>query len=385
MPMPAATERVPWETRRVAVTGAAGLLGSHCMARLHARNCAARFRGEPAPYELVPLDRAAFNDAARLAGAVDGAAAVFHFAGVNRGTEAEVEAGNIAIAARLTEACRACGSRAHVVYADSTHAASNTPYGRSKRRAGEILAAAAPRFTDLVLPHIFGEGARPFYNNVTATFIQQVVRGESPDVNPEGQVRLLHAGAAAEAAIGAAQDGLTGMLRPEPRPTKVTELLARLQGFHAAYAANIFPDLADPFDLALFNSYRAALYPDGFPRPLKLNSDARGVLFEAVKGGGQTFLSWTEPGVTRGNHFHLGKVERLLVLEGEAVIRIRRVPAAPVWEYRVDGRQPAAVDIPTLHTHSIENVGTKPLLTLFWTQAVFDPAAPDTYADPVLG
>lgn len=387
MSMHSAADAVTGEARRVVVTGAGGLLGRHCLVRLHARNCAARFRGEPAPYDLVPLDRAAFNDAARLAGALEGAAAVYHFAGVNRGPEEEVEAGNVDIATRLAEACRASGSTAHIVYANSTHAASDTPYGRSKRRAGDILANAAPRFTDLVLPHIFGEGARPFYNNVTATFIHQVMRGETPSVNPDGRVQLLHAGAAVEAAIGAVAEGVTGELRPAPRPMGVVDLLARLQGMHASYGANLFPDLSDPFDLALFNSYRAALYPEGFPRPLKLNTDARGVLFEAAKGGGggQTFLSWTEPGVTRGNHFHLDKVERFLVLQGEAIIRIRRVPDGPVWEYRVDGRQPAAVDMPTLHTHSIENIGDKPLLTLFWTQAVFDPAAPDTYADPVLG
>ncbi len=73
------------------------------------------------------------------------------------------------------------------------------------------------------------------------------------------------------------------------------------------------------------------------------------------------------------------------MLEGEAVIRIRRVLGKEVWEYRVDGRVPAAVDMPTLHTHSIENVGARPLLTLFWTHDIFEPSAPDTYADPVLG
>lgn len=387
MSMHRGADAVEGGARRVVVTGSGGLLGRHCLVRLHARNCSARFRGELLPYELVALDRAAFNDPARLAGAVGSAAAVLHFAGVNRGTEAEVEAGNVDIATRLAEACRASGSTAHIVYANSTHAASDTPYGRSKRRAGEILAGAVPRFTDLILPHIFGEGARPFYNNVTATFIHQVMRGETPEVNPEGRVQLLHAGAAVEAAIAAVAEGATGELRPAPRPMGVGELLTRLQDMHAAYAANLFPDVSDPFDLTLFNSYRTALYPEGFPRPLKLNADARGVLFEAAKGGGggQTFLSWTEPGITRGNHFHLDKVERFLVLQGEAIIRIRRLPEGPVWEYRVDGRQPAAIDMPTLHTHSIENVGDKPLLTLFWTQAVFDPATPDTYSDPVLG
>lgn len=199
-------------------------------------------------------------------------------------------------------------------------------------------------------------------------------------------MQLLHAGAAAEAAIGAALARHEGDLVPVGRPMGVPELYEKLAGFHASYAANVVPDVSDAFDLMLFNSYRAALYPSGFPRPLKLNNDARGTLFEAAKGGGggQTFVSWTKPGVTRGDHFHLDKVERFLVLEGQATIRIRRVFGDEVWTYPVTGATPAAVDMPTLHTHSIENTGDTPLLTLFWSHSIFDPAAPDTYADPVL-
>jgi UDP-2-acetamido-2,6-beta-L-arabino-hexul-4-ose reductase len=371
---------------KIVVTGAGGLLGWHAAARLHARNCAARFRGMPAPFDVATLDRSGFNDPDALRAALADAAAVLHFAGINRAPDDEIEHGNPAIASLLVQACRDVRAQPHIIYANSTHAASDTPYGRSKRKAGEILAAFARRFCDLVLPHIFGEGARPFYNNVTATFIHQAIRGETSNVNPAGEVRLLHAGQAVEAAIAAALEGTTGTLCPEPRPTSVKDLLARIHAFRQSYEDNVFPDLRDPFDVALFNSYRTALYPDGFPRLLRLNTDARGVLFEAVKGGGggQTFLSWTEPGVTRGNHFHLCKVERFLVLEGEAVIRIRRVLGGPIWDYRVSGSEPAVVDMPTLHTHSIENVGKGRLLTLFWTHDIFDPAAPDTYADPVL-
>ncbi|MDP3959389.1 MAG: NAD-dependent epimerase/dehydratase family protein [Pseudorhodobacter sp.] len=370
---------------KIAITGAGGLIGWHAAARLHARNCAARFKGQAEPFVVVMLDHAGLDDPLRRGDALRDADAVLHFAGVNRASDADVESGNPAIAETLLAACRATGSLPHIVYANSTHAVSDTPYGRSKRRAGEMLAQAGCRYTNLVLPHVFGECARPRYNNVTATFIAAVIAGDRPEVNPDGHVALLHAGAAAETAISAVLNGQTGDLTPEPRPTGVSELLGKLALFHHSYQANVFPDLSDGFDLALFNSYRAALYPQGFPRLLELNTDPRGTLFEAVKGGGggQTFLSWTEPGMTRGNHFHLTKVERFLVLQGEAVIRIRRVLAGPVWDYRVSGQQPAVVDMPTLHTHNITNVGDKPLLTLFWTHDQFDPGAPDTYADPV--
>ena len=371
---------------KIVVTGAAGLLGSHTTIRLHALNCAARFRGDPAPVELVALDHAGFADPGRLRNAVAGAAAVLHFAGVNRAPDDQIEAANPAIADALAAACRAVGSRPHVVYANSIHAGGETAYGRSKARAAAILSGISDRYTNLVLPHIFGEGARPDYNNVTATLIDRLVRGESPPVNPDGRVSLLHAGVAADAAIDAAIEGTTGEIRPTPRDLTVPALLEKLRRFHHGYRANIYPDLSDDFDVALFNTYRAATYPGGWPRPLEIRSDARGALFEAVKGGGggQTFFSTTRPGVTRGNHFHLSKVERFLVVEGEAVIRIRRALGSEVWSYRVSGEAPAAVDMPTLHAHSIENVGETPLLTLFWTHDLFDPENPDTYAEDVL-
>ena len=371
---------------KIVVTGADGLIGFHARARLHALACAASFKGECAPHEVVRLDHAGFSDDVTLLSAISGADAVLHFAGVNRGTMTEVETSNPDIARRLVDACNAADSLPHIVYANSTHAVKDSPYGRSKRIAGDVLESLGGRYTNLILPHVFGEFARPGYNNVTATFIDAVIAGKVPEVNSKGQVELLYAGAAAQAAIDAVEKLHTGLVRPEGRPTLVTELLDQLQSFHANYNANIFPDVGDPHDLALFNSYRTTLYPDGFPRTLKVNTDARGTLFEAVRGGGggQTFLSTTSPSITRGNHFHLSKVERFLVVQGEAIIRIRKVLCNDVWEYSVSGDNPAPVDMPSVHTHSIENVGNTPLLTLFWTHDLFDPASPDTYFDPVL-
>lgn len=371
---------------KIVITGAGGLLGWHAAVAVHARNCAARFRGDAPPWELVQINHTDFDNDTTLRGAITGADAVLHFAGVNRAPDDIVEAVNPAIADRLVKVCAEVDSCPHIVYANTIHANAETPYGRSKRRAGEIIQGAIGRHTNLILPHIFGECALPHYNNVTATFVDAVIRGEKPNINSDGRVSLLHAGVAANAALDAVQNREVSELRPQPQDMSVVELYELLQCFHADYLANIFPDLSNDFTLALFNTYRAALYPDGFPRPLKLVSDARGTLFEAIKGGGggQVFLSMTEPGVTRGDHFHMAKVERFLVLQGEAIIRIRKVFSDNVWSYRVSGATPAPVDMPTLHTHSIENVGDGPLLTLFWTHDIFDPANPDTYADKVL-
>lgn len=372
--------------KKIVITGGRGLLGRHATIHLHAQNCAEKFAGRPELYHIESLTHNDFENQLRLINSVNRADVIFHFAGVNRGPDDQVEKENPKIAEKLISACQAADSMPHIIYANSTHQFFDTPYGRSKRLAHEILSKFTDKYTNLILPHIFGEGARPYYNNVTATFIDQVIKDKHPEVNADGRVELLHAGIVAETALTVARNGTTGELRLAGCPMSVLELLSTIKNVHRSYSINVYPELGDSFSVALFNSYRSNLYPEKFPRKLRIHSDSRGRLFEAVKGGssGQTFLSWTEPNVTRGDHFHLNKIERFLVLEGEAIIRMRPVLEDKVWEYKVSSDEPSIIDMPTLHTHSIENTGQKPLLTLFWTNEVFDPANPDTFADAVL-
>ena len=47
------------------------------------------------------------------------------------------------------------------------------------------------------------------------------------------------------------------------------------------------------------------------------------------------------------------------------------------------GRRYQVIDIPPGFTHSITNVGTGEMVTLFWSSEIFDPDRPDTYYLPV--
>ena len=104
------------------------------------------------------------------------------------------------------------------------------------------------------------------------------------------------------------------------------------------------------------------------------------------------FVSRTEPGITRGDHYHHTKTEKFLVLEGDAIIRFRpiqpevrgqRSADGGVIEYPVSGDNYQVVDIPPGYTHSIENVGDGVLVTLFWASEMFDPEKSDTYFEKV--
>jgi UDP-2-acetamido-2,6-beta-L-arabino-hexul-4-ose reductase len=93
----------------------------------------------------------------------------------------------------------------------------------------------------------------------------------------------------------------------------------------------------------------------------------------------QIFVSRTKPGVTRGNHYHHTKTEKFFVVEGNGLIRMRAVQGGPVIEFLVTGNAYQVIDIPPGFTHSITNVGTQEMITLFWSSEIFDPNNPDTY------
>lgn len=374
---------------KVIITGADGLLGIHMRALLTARNAAAVYTGNKEPFEILLANRIHFADDDWLVSSLQGADAVFHFAGVNRGAENDVATGNQAIATRLVHFLNLAQATPHVVYANTIHCRNDSAYGVGKNAAGQILGSWAEsisaKYTNLILPHLFGEGGKPFYNSVTATLCYQIAREEKVELNPDGKVELLHAGAVADLALTGVMKGSAGEVEPPGTSFGVVELHQKLQSMATEYRNGLFPNLDETIDIQLFNVLRTNLFPAYYAHELPLNIDQRGILFEAVKGGrGQSFLSWTKPGVTRGDHFHLGKVERFLVVSGQACIRVRHIFDTEIHEFNISGDQPAFVDMPTLHTHSIENTGSEPLLTLFWANEIFDPEFPDTYATKVL-
>lgn len=361
-------------TAGLVITGATGFLGWHV-------RVLARALGQPEP---VLVGRRELADLGRLAGALDGADRVLHLAGVNRGEPAQLAAGNLELAQTLAAGLRQCVTPPKsVVFANTIQAGNGTAYGDGKSAAAESLEEATrwsgSSFEDVRLPNLFGEHGRPHYNSVVATFCRILADGGVPQVDDDRALDLLHATDAASLLLD------SGGGAPPVRRT-VRQLADRLSHFAMRYCTGDIPELTDPFDVRLFNTYRSHCFPANTPLALVRRADARGELVEAVKahgGGGQTFVSSTKPGVTRGEHFHLAKVERFLVLRGEAEIRLRRVLHDDVLRIRVSGSKPAVVDMPTMWAHSITNIGTDELLTLFWSNDLFDPDRPDTYPEEV--
>jgi UDP-2-acetamido-2,6-beta-L-arabino-hexul-4-ose reductase len=364
---------------KIGITGIGGLLGWHLRAYLYSGRKA----------DIRGADRVVCSDPRALQDFVKDVDAVVHLAGMNRGEDSELEKTNIDLTGRLIAACETGRSKPHIVFASSTHADRDTAYGRSKRACAAMFRQWSEtnraRFTNLILPHVYGESGKPFYNSVVSTFCHQIASRETPGIVTDGDLELVHAQDVAARVFQVIGDGEIGDVRVRGRPAKVSEFLARLSKIAELYGSQVVPDLRDSLDLRLFNTYRSYLFPDYYPVTLSVHEDNRGALFEAVKShnAGQMFFSTTKPGITRGNHYHTRKFERFLVTSGEAVIRLRRLFSGEIVEFRVSGSKPQYIDMPTFHTHNITNTGSTDLTTVFWAHELFDKDDSDTYPEPV--
>lgn len=360
---------------KIVLTGAHGFLGWHTRVRLRSLT----------DHEVVTVGRENWSKLDEL---IEGADAVIHVAGVNRGTPSDVEHVNVALAEDVAQAVRQSRSVTRVVFANSIWAGTASPYGAGKASANFVLADAASdagaAYVDVRLPNLFGEHGRPHYNSFVATFVNSVLNAQAAEI-VDKPIDLLHVQDAAQALI----DGLTtslNHLEPLGHPTTVQGVYDQLHEYFGLYRTGEVPELGEAFDVNLFNTLRAAMFPTHYPIPLKTHADERGSLVETVRshgGGGQSFASTTHPGITRGEHFHLSKVERFVVLSGQGRISLRKVFHDDVVHFDVTGEDPVVIDMPTMWVHNITNTGDTELLTQFWTNALFDPDRPDTYWEPV--
>lgn len=317
---------------------------------------------------------------------------VFHLAGVNRPKDpAEFEEGNRGFTGRVLELLEKHGRRVPVVLTSSIQAMLDNPYGKSKLGAEEQAFAWAARTGGRALvyrlPNLFGKWCRPNYNSAVATFCHNIARDLPIEVRePERMLELVYIGDLLQefllALDGREHRGEDGFcFAPEVYRIGLQALADLLRSFRASRDTLILPDFSSKLTRALYATYVSYLPEGEFAYKPEMKRDNRGFLAELIKqpGFGQIFISRTKPGITRGNHWHHTKVEKFIVVEGEAVIRFRKVDGSDVLEYTVSGSEISVVDIPAGYTHSITNVGNTDVVTLFWSDEVFDPGRPDTY------
>ena len=367
----------------VGITGQGGFMGTHLYNFLGTKS---------EEIERVNFQRNYFEDEVKLQNFVKSCDVIVHIAAMNRHEDEQVLYNtNVGLVDKLVNACEVTNSNPKIIFSSSTQEKIDNLYGKSKLDGRKYFEDWATKnngqVTSLLIPNVFGPFGRPFYNSFIATFSHQIVQGEEPKVIIDSRVSLIYVNELSEVFYNEItkqdSENIQSYVVPHTSSRKVSEILGLLKYFKIQYLENGQVPKVDlnTFELDLFNTFTSFIPKDYFPIKFTNHTDERGAFVEIMRAGsaGQTSYSTTVPGITRGNHYHTRKIERFAVISGKASIQIRKIDSDEVFEYILDGAEPAYVDMPIWYTHNIKNIGNTELITLFWINEPYNPEDADTY------
>ncbi|MDP2782157.1 NAD-dependent epimerase/dehydratase family protein [Devosia sp.] len=373
----------------VLITGAQGFVGRNLSVAL----------GERSGWNVLAIGRGDSPEA--LVEACEHADAIIHLAGANRPVDpAEFLTNNRDATQRLcdvlTDLAARTGRRPSVLYASSTQATQDNPYGASKRAAEEALHALSSQHGHQVhifrLPNVFGKWCRPHYNSAVATFCHQVARDLPIEIrDPAAPLNLVHVDDVIDRFL-ALLDGASPQLDAQGfevvgpvYSTTVGDVATTIRAFRESRETGVIGAVGHGLGRALYATYVSNLPVEAFDYPLVRHEDHRGVFVEMLKTreSGQFSFFTAHPGVTRGGHYHRAKTEKFLVIQGEARFRFRHILTAETHEIRTNAQSPRIVETIPGWAHDITNTGDQTMIVMLWANEIFDQQSPDTIAAPL--
>ncbi|MDL2225192.1 NAD-dependent epimerase/dehydratase family protein [Eubacteriales bacterium OttesenSCG-928-M02] len=317
---------------------------------------------------------------------------VFHLAGVNRPlNEQEFISGNVTFTQKLIDSLQKYSNMAPIVVSSSIQADLDNAYGKSKKDGESVLLAHKQKMNANVmiyrLPNVYGKWSQPNYNSVIATFCYNIARDLPITINDRtAQLTLVYIDDVVAEFISAL-NGNPYQLDNDYYSVATTSTVSlgkiadMLYDFREQRINLHVPHMLDTFEKNLYSTYLSFLPSDKITYPLITHRDERGLFAEILKtpDQGQVSINVSKPKVTKGNHWHHTKVEKFIVVKGQATIRLRNLWKDEVIECQVDGDELKVVDILPGYTHSIVNTGEEDLITVIWANECFDPENADTY------
>jgi len=364
---------------KILVTGAKGFIGKNLVVELKNR----KYK------DVFEYDKQ--TDPSLLYKYCEQADFVFHLAGVNRTKDqSEFREGNYGFTSTLLDTLKKHKNTCPVMISSSTQAELDNPYGMSKKAGEDLLfdygRETGARVLIYRLPNVFGKWCKPNYNSAVATFCNNISRDMPITVNdPNITMNLAYIDDVVQELIHALEGNENKAEKfcevPVVHTITLGGIVDLIYSFKNSREVRSIPDMSDAFTKKLYSTYISYLPEDQFSYELMMNVDNRGSFTEFIKtpDRGQVSVNISKPGITKGNHWHHTKNEKFLVVSGKGIIRFRKLCSDKVIEYVVSGDQMQVVDVPIGYTHNIENLGSKDMVTIMWSNESFNPEKPDTY------
>ena len=370
---------------RIIVSGHKGFIGEHLV-----RNLKLHYPKK----DLIFLTKDDFKNIDILSNKIKKNDLIYHLASVNLISPEEQDLFdlNYKINFNLFLALKKVEFSGILFFSSSLKEKTNTIYGKAKKEGRKMFEKLSKElkfvFNCLLIPNVYGPFCKPNYNSFIATFSYNLINKKQVKIIKDDEINLIYI-----------DDLIKEILKIIKKPKlkinleksinvfKVSVVLDKLTFFLKSYIIkNEFPKLENDFDNKLFNSFRSYIdLKKHYPISHKIHQDERGLFSELSRSHskGQSSISFTKPGYTRGNHFHKRKIERFTVLKGEAEIQIRKFMTNEIVSYKLNGKKFPFIDIPIWHVHNIKNIGKDILITHFWINDFYEKNDDDTFSENV--
>ena len=360
---------------KILITGSKGFIGKNLKSHLQ----------EKENIEIIEYD---IEDSfEKIEKNIDEIDYIFHLAGVNRPqTPEEFYQGNTDLTKKIVDLIK--DKDIKLIITSSVQAVKDNDYGKSKKLAEDYIKENLNNYYIYRLHNVFGKWCRPNYNSVVATFCNNIANDLDITINDENTtLDLIY--------VDDICYELTKLVSGE-EPTEEIEgycyinprynvslgyIAKKLYEFKDSMNSIYVPNTGDEFTKKLYSTYISYLPLEKTYVSVKKNVDERGSFTELVRTNecGQFSVSFSKPGIVRGNHYHHTKLERFIVIKGKAKIGFTSVVDGTSYEFIVDDSDIKIVTIPVGYTHNIENIGTDEMILAIWCNELFDKEKPDTY------
>jgi UDP-2-acetamido-2,6-beta-L-arabino-hexul-4-ose reductase len=368
---------------KIAITGQDGFIGYHLynsLAFIHQS------------YKVLDFKNEFFQNSNELDKIVSDADIIVHLAGVNRDeSEKKLLEKNLFLTKELISSIERTNFKGKLIFTSSIQYKDDNAYGISKRISSDFFLSASIKnnfiFVNLIIPNVFGPFSKPNYNSFIATFCSNSVNKIPNTVNNNKKIPLIYIDNLVNLIIEKFKiNSNSEFFVKEDTTTGVRDVKELIDYFREIYLINgNIPDINTNFKINLFNTFQSYIDTEQLVKRYNLISDERGSFVEIMRSysKGQTSYSYTNPKYIRGNHFHTRKIERFSVIEGEALINVRKIGDDKTYSFNLTGKKPSYIDMKVWHTHNIQNIGDSNLITAFWINELYNEDDSDTFFEKV--
>ena len=362
---------------RVMVTGANGFIGRNLVSYLKTIH----------NLEVVPVLRDSSEEYIKQElSLVDW---VIHLAGVNRPeTEEEFEHINYGFTKQILDAFVANNHFPSIIFSSSAQVSQNNKYGISKLKAEELIQTYSEKYNfrafNYRLTNVFGKWCKPNYNSVVATFCHNTISGIPLKIDQAEKVIDL---CYVDEVVNAFYETMNqfAMIEINNYPITISQLAATISSFNTSNNVIKYNELNNPLLKYLLSTFISYLPYEKMKSLPTIHQNDNGSFTEIGKSNssGQYSINVSKPGVIKGDHWHRTKHEKFIVVSGRAIVRMRDLYSKKIEEFEINESNLSFLEIPAGKVHHIENIGEKDLITIMWSNEIFDPVNTDTFKEKV--